>query len=214
MIESSHSNGTSTPRHVQRQLRLDLGGMACEEEEPKAAPQPRVAASGRLLTFAYEYASHPQWERLETRDACEETIRLAFDGIGFHTSPKYPVGPAGMKETVKGAAAALNPGDVLAVYYFGHGLAHADNQYLATEDGLVCARCLRNIVIEAVAENDVPHVTFLLLLDCCRNEDATCDWASALNAHRATHPTCRDDYAITDATRLGITVSYSTCPGT
>ena len=189
------------------------GGMACEEES-KAAPQRRAAASGRLLTFAYEYASHPTWNRLETCQASEATIRSAFESIGFHTSPNYRVGPSAMKEIVKSAAAALTSGDVLAVYYFGHGLAHADNQYLATEEGLVCTRCLRNIVTEAVAENDVPRVTILLLLDCCRNEDAKHDWTSVLSAHRATHPNCGDDSAITDATSLGITASYSTCPGT
>ena len=184
--------------------------MACEEESKER----RAATSGRLLTFAYEYARHPKWNRLETCQASEATIRSAFHSIGFHTSPNYPVGPSAMEEIVKSAAAALKSGDVLAVYYFGHGLAHADNQYLATEAGLLCARCLRNIVTEAVVKKGVSDITFLLLLDCCRNEGAKYDWPSELELHRTTHPNCGDDSAITDATSLAITVSYSTCPGT
>ena len=212
MIESSHSERVPALQPVHSQP-ARVGNMACEAES-KVVPQRRAAASGRLLTFAYEYASHPKWKRLETRDACEETIRSAFHSIGFDTSVNYPMDPAGMKQMLKSESEALKSGDVLVVYYFGHGVAHADNQYLATEAGLLCARCLRNIVTEAVAENDVPRVTILLLLDCCRNEDAKYDWQTELELHRATHPNCGDDSAITDATSLGITVSYSTCPGT
>ena len=185
-----------------------------DEEESKAAPQRRAVGSGRLLTFAYEYARHPKWWWLEACDLSEATIRSAFGSIGFDTSPSYPVGPAVMKKTVKNAAAALKSGDVLAVYYFGHGLENAGSQYLATEGGLVCTQCLCNIVTEAVVENRVSDVTFLLMLDCCRVEDAKRDWTSVLSDHRATHPKCRDASDITDATRLCITVSYSTCPGT
>ena len=190
--------------------------MACEEES-KAAPQRETVASGRLLTFAYEYASHPKL-RLETCDASEETMRSAFDSIGFDTSPNYPVGPAGMKKTVKNAAAALKSGDVLAVYYFGHGVVHADTQYLETEGGVVCIQCLCNIVIEAVVENGVSGVTFLLMLDCCRTNEKVSKEpkpgkSEDLSDHR-THTNPRDDSVFTDATRLGITVSYSTCPGT
>ena len=194
--------------------------MACEEES-KAVPQRKTVASGRLLTFAYEYAEEGQWPRLKTCDASEETIRAAFDAIGFKTSPHYHVGPAVMKKTVKNAAAALKSRGVLAVYYFGHGLDHAGNQYLATEGGAVCTQCLCNIVIDAVVEKGVSDVTFLLMLECCRTkvEDITDAkaakyWTSVLSDHRATHSNQRDASVITDATRLGITVSYSTCPGT
>ena len=184
-----------------------LGGIACEEES-KAVPQRRAAASGRLLTFAYEYASHQEWKRLQSCDASEAAIRSAFERIGFHTSLNAPIDPAGMKKMLKSASEALNSGDVLAVYYFGHGRANARTQvqYLETEQGPVCTRCLHNIVIEAVVEKDVSDVTFLLILDCCRIEDATSDCA--------THRNDRDGSVIVDATRLGITVSNSTCPGT
>ena len=172
-----------------------------------------------MLTFAYEYADHPKWERLATRNACADIIRAAFKRIKFDTSLNCPMPPDGMKRMVKCAAEALKSGDVLVVYYFGHGLAHADNQYLATEDGLVCTRGLRDVVTQAVVEKGVSDATFLLLLDCCRNEDAQgehakYDWASESKAHSGTHPDCRDDSVIVDARRLGITVSYSTCPGT
>ena len=192
-----------------------------DEEESKAAPQRRAVGSGRLLTFAYEYARHPKWWWLEACDLSEATIRSAFGSIGFDTSPSYPVGPAVMKKTVKNAAAALKSRGVLAVYYFGHGLDHAGNQYLATEGGAVCTQCLCNIVIDAVVEKGVSDVTFLLMLECCRTkvEDITDAkaakyWTSVLSDHRATHSNQRDASVITDATRLGITVSYSTCPGT
>ena len=184
------------------------------EAESKSDPPRRAAARGRLLTFAYRYVHHASWPELPTRDACVARICSAFDRIGFHTSLNYVLTAAEVQQTVKSAAELLEAGDVLVVYYFGHGVAHADNQYLATEEGLVCTRCLRNIVTEAVAENDVPRVTILLLLDCCRNEDAKYDWQTELELHRATHPNCGDDSAITDATSLGITASYSTCPGT
>ena len=194
--------------------RAHLGGMA-DEEESKAAPQRRTAGSGRLLTFAYEYAHHPDWHRLKTCDACEATIRSAFKRIGFDTSPNYPVGPSGMKKTVKDAASVLKSGDVLSAYVFCHGFAREHNQYLATEGGIVNARSLCNIVSQTVLDMDVSGVTFLLLLDCCRKAVGECDlsyWTSALQDD-GDHHVSDEDYAKLDAKSLTIAVSYSTHSG-
>lgn len=185
------------------------------EAESKSDPPRRAAARGRLLTFAYRYARHASWPELPTRDACAARIRSAFDRIGFHTSLNYVLTAAEVQQTVKSAAELLEAGDVLVVYFFGHGLARDDNQYLATEDGHVSAQCLRDIVSEVVADRDVPHVTFLLLLDCCRHsgENVDYDWASGSSRSSAAI-NAGDAYAITEASNLGIAVSYSTCPGT
>ena len=181
------------------------------EAESKSDPPRRAAARGRLLTFAYRYVHHASWPELPTRDACAARIRSAFDRIGFHTSLNYVLTAAEVQQTVKSAAELLEAGDVLVVYFFGHGLARDDNQYLATEDGHVSAQCLRDIVSEVVADGNVPHVTFLLLLDCCRDsgENAKYNWLTESSAE----PSSVDEYAITEAPNLGIAVSYSTCPG-
>ena len=117
-----------------------------------------------------------------------------------------------MKETVKTAAENLKSGDVLGVYVFCHGLAHDDNQYLATEDGHVSARSLCNIVSQAVLKMHVSDVAFLLLLDCCRKTVGEHDWASAVGDDRG-RPVSEEDFARMEAKNLTIAVSYSTCSG-
>src|SRR5215470_12939650 len=78
-----------------------------------------------------EYEHVPRLERA-VGDA--EAVGTAFDRLGFKVTLVRNVGFAAFAQTVAAFEANIQPGDVVALHYSGHGVAIAGRNYLVPVD--------------------------------------------------------------------------------
>lgn len=159
---------------------------------PSASPPPPVTTASRGVARP----TGPQHARVALvigncayseapLDNCVRDAALVADSLGpkglgrraFHVLHGDDLDAVGMRTLIDGFSAALAPGGTGVIYYAGHGIQVADQNYLVPVDATLQSKdellSLNDHIVRPASEAVGSNGTVIFLLDACRNNPFT-----------------------------------------
>ena len=137
-----------------------------------------------LVIGVDNYPNLPNQQQLQKAKADADAVADAFDRIGFEVSRGFDLGRSATNKKLQSLANQIEPGDVVAFFFAGHGVRLDGRNYLLPSDTPGISANERDFLkSEAVPDDSIVDLFHekgarisLVILDACRNdpfEDST-----------------------------------------